>query len=147
MILSDIKETPNYRKKTRIKGRGTGSKRGKTCGRGQKGAGSRSGYKRKIFYEGGQMPLFRRIPKRGFSNALFKIEYGIVNVGQLNDFEAGSVVSLEKLQERGLLKDPKDGLKVLGHGDLKIAITVEAKSFSKSAREKIEKAGGKVKEI
>jgi large subunit ribosomal protein L15 len=147
MNLSDIKLTPNYRRRRKIVGRGTGSQSGKTSGRGQKGAGSRSGYKAKRFYEGGQMPLFRRIPKRGFTNALFKQEYGIINVGELNEFASGSVVSLKDLQAKGLLKDPKAGLKVLGDGELKVALTVEAKQFSKSAREKIEKAGGQVKEI
>lgn len=148
MNLSDVKIFPTERKKRRIRGRGDGSKRGNTSKRGQKGDGSRSGHRAKIFYEGGQMPLFRRLPKRGFSNALFKIEYSTINVGELNEFSKDSVVNLEKLQEAGKIKSPKKGgLKVLGSGDLTVPLTIEAEAFSKSAREKIEKAGGKAKEI
>ncbi|MEK7484250.1 MAG: 50S ribosomal protein L15 [Planctomycetota bacterium] len=147
MNLNDVKSFPTDRKKRRVKGRGDGSKRGNTSGRGQKGDGSRSGHRSKIFYEGGQMPLFRRLPKRGFSNALFKRDYSILNVGDLNEFPQNTVINLEKLQEIGSIKDPKNGLKILGTGELTVALTIEAKAFSKSAREKIEKAGGKAKEI
>lgn len=132
------------RRKVRV-GRGPGSGIGKTSGRGLEGATSRSGWAMKVTYEGGQMPLFRRLPKRGFVNGAFKTVYAVVNVGALSIFAAGSTVGRKELEEKGLLKlDKNTPLKVLGDGDLKVALTVQANHFSKSAETKIEKAGGKV---
>jgi len=128
------------RKRKRI-GRGPGSGSGVTAGRGDKGQKSRSGYSQRFGFEGGQMPLYRRIPKRGFTNK-FKKHCVVVNVGDLNQFRAGSEVSPEKLIERGLVKNIKDGLRVLGDGELTKKLKVKAHHFSKTAKEKIEKAGG-----
>jgi large subunit ribosomal protein L15 len=122
-------------------GRGPGSGKGVTAGRGDKGQKSRSGYSRRFGFEGGQMPLYRRIPKRGFTNK-FQKKYVVLNVRDLNQFRAGSEVSPEKLIEKGLVKNVKDGLRVLGDGDLTKKLKVRAHHFSKSAREKIEAAGG-----
>jgi large subunit ribosomal protein L15 len=127
-------------KKRRV-GRGPGSGRGVTAGRGDKGQKSRSGYSQRFGFEGGQMPLYRRIPKRGFTNR-FRKQYVIVNVRDLNQFRAGSEVSPEKLIENGLVKNIKDGLRVLGEGELTKKLKVKAHHFSKSAKEKIEAAGG-----
>jgi large subunit ribosomal protein L15 len=123
-------------------GRGEGSGHGKTSGRGHKGQKARSGGFHKIGFEGGQMPLMRRLPKRGFAN-IFKKEMAIVNVGDLNKFKAGDEVTLDVLKTRKVVKGKFDGLKVLGQGDISIALTVKAKLFSKTALAKIEKAGGK----
>jgi large subunit ribosomal protein L15 len=130
------------RKKVRV-GRGMGSKLGKTAGAGNKGQQSRTGYSRRAGFEGGQMPLHRRIPKRGFSNP-FPREYAIVNVESLNAFGAGETVTPEALAGRGLVRLRREGVKVLGEGELKVALTVRAHAFSKSAQEKIAGAGGKV---
>jgi large subunit ribosomal protein L15 len=130
------------RKKVRV-GRGMGSKLGKTSGAGNKGQQSRTGYSRRAGFEGGQMPLHRRIPKRGFSNP-FPHEYAIVNVETLNAFGAGETVTPEALAGRGLVRLRREGVKVLGEGELKVALTVRAHAFSKSAQEKIAGAGGKV---
>ena len=129
-------------------GRGIGSGLGKTSGKGHKGQWARSGGGVRPGFEGGQMPLIRRIPKRGFNNH-FKKVYSIVNLSVLENFEANSVVDMEVLNEKGLIKVMKDsiGLKVLGNGTLTKAITVKAKAFSASAKEAIEKAGGKVEQI
>ncbi len=130
-------------KKVRV-GRGTGSGLGKTSGRGQKGQNSRSGGGVRPGFEGGQMPLDRRLPKRGFTN-IFAKKYAIVNVGDLDFVEAGTVVDEKFLYENRIIgKIEKDGVKVLGNGDLTKAITVKANKFSATALEKIEKAGGKV---
>ncbi|MGH9704310.1 MAG: 50S ribosomal protein L15 [Candidatus Acidiferrales bacterium] len=129
-------------RKVRV-GRGMGSKLGKTAGKGNKGQKSRRGYQRRVGFEGGQMPLHRRIPKRGFHN-LFQKSFAIVNVEMLNAFAAGETVSPETLLGRGIVRPRKDGLKVLGDGDLKVALTVRAHAFSRSAAEKITRAGGKV---
>lgn len=128
------------RKRKRV-GRGPGSGNGKTAGRGHKGQKSRSGYKRRAGFEGGQMPLYRRLPKRGFTNTFAK-EWVVVNVGQLNGFEDGGVVSPATLRERGLVKKLRDGLRILGEGKLERKLTVQAHHFSESARAKIEAAGG-----
>ena len=131
------------RKKRRV-GRGEGSGWGKTAGKGSKGQNSRSGGGVKAGFEGGQMPLQRRLPKRGFTN-IFKKTYAVVNVGTLSErFKEGDVVDRAVLIERGILKRKRLPLKVLGEGEINIAITVKADSFSKSAREKIEACGGKV---
>lgn len=130
------------KKKVRV-GRGPGSGLGKTAGRGIKGATSRSGYAMKVTYEGGQMPLFRRLPKRGFRNGRFKVTFVPVNVGDLSIFAAGAV-GLKELREKGLAHGPKGmPVKILGGGELKTALTVTADAFSKSAIAAIEKAGGK----
>jgi large subunit ribosomal protein L15 len=128
-------------------GRGTGSRRGKMSGRGRDGAKSRSGWSSRGM-TGGSIPLWRRLPKRGFSNAPFKKEYSVVNVATLNRFDAGATVTPEDLESLGLLKQPaRSGVKVLGDGDLEKALTVRAHAFSKSAVAKIEGAGGAVEVI
>ena len=129
-------------------GRGIGSGLGKTSGKGHKGQWARSGGGVRPGFEGGQMPLIRRIPKRGFNNH-FKKVYSIVNLSVLENFEANSVVDMEVLNEKGLIKVMKDciGLKVLGNGTLTKPLTVKAKAFSTSAKEAIEKAGGKAEQI
>lgn len=134
-------------KKNKRVGRGPGSGHGKTSCRGGKGQTARSGGSIPPHFEGGQMPLSRRIPKRGFRNALFKKEYEIVNVETLNIFEAGTVVTPELLIQFNVVKGDKDGIKILGDGDLSINLTVKAHKFSKSAVEKIEKSGGKAEVI
>jgi large subunit ribosomal protein L15 len=131
-------------KKIRI-GRGVGSGMGKTAGRGQKGQKARStGLIGKPWFEGGQTPLMRRLPKRGFRNGAFADKVAEVNVGQLDSFDAGATVDVEILREAGLVKGRPDRLKVLGVGELTTKLTIRAHGFSKSAREKIEKAGGSV---
>ena len=112
-----------------------------------KGQNARSGGGVRVGFEGGQTPLFRRLPKRGFSNALFKKEYAIINLDELNKFEDGAEVSLEVLREMGIVKKSKDGLKVLGNGTLEKKLTVKANKFSASAKEQIEKLGGKAEVI
>ena len=125
-------------------GRGIGSGVGKTSGRGQKGQNSRSGGGVRPGYEGGQTPLFKRLPKRGFTN-IHRHEYAIVNLGDINaKFEAGSVVDLEALKKSGLVKKEYEGVKILGNGELDKALTIKAAKFSKTATEKISKAGGTV---
>ena len=128
------------------KGRGTGTGNGKTAGRGHKGQKARSGGKVRIGFEGGQMPLARRIPKRGFNN-IFAKPLTAVNVGTLNAFEAGAVVNAAALIEKGILSDCKYGLKVLANGKLTKKLTVQAKAFSESAKAKIEEAGGKAEVV
>ena len=123
-------------------GRGHGSGNGKTAGKGHKGQNARSGGGVRIGFEGGQMPLARRIPKRGFNN-IFATKYAIVNVSDLNKFKDGTVVDTELLVASGLVKKVNDGVKILGNGDLTAKLTVKAAKFSQSAVEKIEKAGGK----
>ena len=124
-------------------GRGVGSQLGKTSGKGHKGAKARSGGGKRPGFEGGQMPLTRRIPKRGFTN-IFAKEYAIVNVSALNVFDDGAVVTNEALVEKGLVKKVLDGVKVLGGGELEKKLTVSVDKVTESAKEKIEKAGGKV---
>ena len=123
-------------------GRGHGSGNGKTAGKGHKGQNARSGGGVRIGFEGGQMPLARRIPKRGFNN-IFATKYAIVNVSDLNKFKDGTVVDTELLVASGLVKKVNDGVKILGNGDLTVKLTVKAAKFSQSAIDKIEKAGGK----
>ena len=123
-------------------GRGVGSGLGKTSGKGHKGAKARSGGGKRPGFEGGQMPLYRRIPKRGFNN-IYRIEYATVNVGRLEIFENGTVVTAETLKEAGLISKVMDGVKILGHGELTKKLTVEAVKFSDTAKEKIEALGGK----
>ena len=128
-------------------GRGTGSGHGKTCGRGHKGSRSRSGAMRASLHEGGQIPMFRRMPKRGFSNFAFAQRYEVVNVSQLERFEDGAIVSLDTLCEVGLINSPESRVKILGSGELTKRLQVAAHRFSKSAEEKITGCGGTVKVI
>ena len=123
-------------------GRGSGSGLGKTSGKGHKGAKARSGGGKRPGFEGGQMPLYRRVPKRGFTN-IYRIEYAEVNVGELQAFTEGTVVNAELLKAAGLIKNAMDGVKILGNGELTKKLTVEAAKFTASAKEKIEAAGGK----
>lgn len=146
MKLHELQPAPGARKEPTRKGRGLGSGLGKTAGRGHKGQKSRSGGGVRPGFEGGQMPLYRRVPKRGFTN-IFKKEIMIVNIKDLERFEAGTVVTPELLIEAGIIKSLKDGVKVLGNGELTKALTVQANQFSKSAEEKIAASGGKTEVI
>jgi large subunit ribosomal protein L15 len=128
-------------------GRGPGSGLGKTSGRGEKGQKSRSGFARKPGFEGGQMPLHRRIPKRGFTNHRFKKVFAIVNLGRLEIFEAGTIVTPEVLLERGVIKNVRDGVKILGSGSFSKALTVRAHKFSQGSQAAIAKLGGKAELI
>ena len=145
MMIHEITEkTGKYKARKRI-GRGHGSGSGKTSGRGHKGAASRSGYSRRPAFEGGQMQYFRRIPKRGFTNADFKTIYHIVNLATIaTRFEKGATVDATSLVEAGLIRNFKNPVKILGNGDLSIAVNVTADKFSASAVKKIEAAGGSV---
>jgi large subunit ribosomal protein L15 len=143
--LHSLRPPDGARKNRRRVGRGPGSGLGKTSGRGHKGAGSRSGFRRRAGREGGQKPLHQRLPKHGFTN-IFKKEWQIVNVGDLSRCEPGEV-TLETLMSVGLVKKPYLPVKVLGNGEIDKAFTVKAAAFSKSAREKIEAAGGKAEVI
>ena len=143
MKLHELSPAPGSVKDSYRKGRGPGSGNGKTAGKGHKGQNARSGGGVRLGFEGGQLPLYRKLPKRGFKNR-FAVNYSIVNVSQLNDrFEDGDVVNLEKLMEAGIITKPIDGLKILGDGEITKKLTVEAKVFSAAAKEKIEAAGGK----
>jgi len=146
MKLHELKAAPGSSRAPKRKGRGTASGQGKTAGRGMNGQNSRSGGGPRIGFEGGQMPLYRRIPKRGFTN-IWRVEPAIVNVGDLNIFEEGAEVTAELLKEKGLIKKPNSGLKVLGDGKLEKKLTVKADKFSKSAAAAIEQAGGKAEVI
>ena len=128
-------------------GRGPGSGTGKTAGKGHKGQNARSGGGVRPGFEGGQIPLFRRLPKRGFSNAMFKKEYAVINLSDLNKFNDGDIVTPELLKEMGIIKKQLSGVKVLGNGTLEKKVTVKAHKFSESAKEKIETSGGKVEVI
>ena len=147
MKINDLTPAPNSKTARRRVGRGTGSGLGKTCGKGQKGQNSRSGGGVRANFEGGQIPLYRRLPKRGFSNAEFKTTYAVINVSDLNVFEDGTVVTPALLKETGLLKKQLDGVKVLGNGTLERKLTIQANKFSKEAMEKINKAGSKFEVI
>jgi len=144
MKLHEVRNKSDARRPRKRVGRGHGSGTGKTSGRGHKGAKSRSGYKHKAAFEGGQMPLVRRIPKRGFSNYPFRKAWAEVNLSQLDRFAAGSTVDPEVLAECGMVKGRFDGIVILGGGELEAALTVKAHRFSKSAVAKIEAAGGSV---
>src|SRR5262245_2357462 len=147
MNLADVKAVPIPRKHSRRVGRGVGSGRGKTAGRGYKGQKSRSGSHRKLGFAGGQMPLYRRLPKRGFSNQPFKVEYAVVNVGDLNGFPAKASIGPDEIKAAGLVPRSSKLVKVLGGGELKLALTVRAHKFSAKAKEAIAKAGGTAEEI
>ena len=144
MKLNELETTKKNRKRI---GRGPGSGSGKTSGKGHKGQNARSGGGVRPGFEGGQLPLFRRLPKRGFSNAMFKTVYATINVSDLEKFENGAVVTPELLKEMGILKKQLSGVKVLGNGELTKKVTVKASKFSKSAIEKIEAKGGKAEVI
>lgn len=146
MKLHELSPTPGARKKRVRVGRGLGSGLGKTSGRGHKGQNARSGGGVRTGFEGGQMPLYRRLPKRGFKN-IFRKEYAEVNVEKLNRFEDGEVVDPVTLIEKGILKNVRDGIRVLGNGELSKKLTVRAQGFTKTAQEKIQAAGGKVEVI
>ncbi len=128
-------------------GRGSGSKLGKTSGKGQKGQKARSGGGVNPVFEGGQLPLYRRIPKRGFKNAMFKTVYAVINLNDLNRFEDGTLVTPTLLKETGIIKNQLDGIKVLGNGKLEKKLTIQANKFSKSALEKINESGSKAEVI
>ena len=147
MNLSELNAVPIRRNKRKRVGRGPGTGHGKTSGRGHNGQKSRSGYSRRYGFEGGQMPLFRRLPKKGFNNARFRIEYAIVNVGQLENFEDGAEVDLDALRNAQLVQKKAERLKVLGKGTLSRRLVVKAHKFSASARQMIEAAGGSVEEV
>ena len=143
MKLNELKPVEGARHYKKRVGRGTGSGLGKTSTRGHKGQNARSGGGVRPGFEGGQTPLFKRLPKRGFTN-INRLEYAVVNVNDLNTFEAGSVVDLQALKQKGLVKKEYEGVKVLGNGELKVALTVKAKKFSETAKEKISAAGGSI---
>ena len=146
MKLHELSPAPGSKKAAVRVGRGLGSGLGKTSGRGQKGQNSRSGGGTRPGFEGGQKPLYLRLPKRGFTN-IFRKEYVEINVGALERFEAGTVVDAVLLVECGLIKNLRDGIRVLGNGELTKALTVQAAGFSAGAAEKIQAAGGKAEVI
>ncbi len=147
MKLYELNSAPEAKSKKRV-GRGPGSGMGKTSTRGQKGQKSRSGASIPAWFQGGQTPLYRRIPKRGFSNAKFRTEFATINLSDLNKhFNDGDVVTPELLKEKGIIKQQLCGVKVLGNGELEKKITVKANRFSSSAVTKIESAGGKAEVI
>jgi large subunit ribosomal protein L15 len=141
-----LKPAPGSRKNRKRVGRGPGSGHGKTAGRGEKGQKSRSGYARRRGFEGGQMPLHRRLPKRGFRNP-FGTEFRTVNVERLNGFPAGSQVEPELLERSGLLRKGREPVKILGGGELRVALVVRAHRFTRSAVRKIEAAGGRAERV
>ena len=146
MKLNELSPAQGSAKAAYRKGRGPGSGNGKTAGKGHKGQNARSGGGVRPGFEGGQLPLYRKLPKRGFKNR-FAVNYSIINVAALNKFEDGAVVDLEALVAAKLVRKPLDGLKVLGNGDLTKKLTVKATVFSATAKEKIEAAGGKTEEV
>ncbi|QQE78514.1 50S ribosomal protein L15 [Alicyclobacillus sp. SO9] len=147
MQLHDLKPAEGSKHSRKRVGRGTSSGMGKTSTRGHKGQWARSGGGVRPGFEGGQTPFFKRLPKRGFSNARFKKTLAVVNLERLNEFEADTVVTPELLKERRMVRELLDGVKVLGSGDLNVKLTVRANAFSGAAKEKIEAAGGTVEVI
>ncbi len=147
MKLHELKFLEGSKKNIKRLGRGSSSGTGKTSGRGQKGQNSRSGGGVRPGFEGGQLPLYRRLPKRGFSNALFKKTYAVINVSDLNMFNDGAEVTPELLKEMGIIKKELSGIKVLGNGSLEKKLTVKANCFSSVAKNKIEAVGGKAEVI
>ena len=142
MKLFELQPGVGSNKDTKRKGRGHGSGNGKTAGRGHKGQNARSGGGVRIGFEGGQMPIYRRLPKRGFNN-VFALKYAEINVSDLNKFEDGAVVDATSLKEAGIIKKALDGIKVLGNGEVSKKVTVKAAKFTEAAKEKIVAAGGK----
>lgn len=140
--LETLSNTSRPKKRRKLLGRGPGSKRGKTCCRGQKGEGARSGYKRRMGYEGGGVPLHKRVPTRGFSNARFACKLDVINLGQIDVvYKDGETVSLESLREKGFIKGKSNGIKVLAAGKLSKKITFKVEAFSEMAKEKLKEAG------
>ena len=146
MKLNQLSPAEGSAKAAWRKGRGAGSGNGKTAGKGHKGQNARSGGGVRPGFEGGQLPLYRKLPKRGFKNR-FAVNYAIINVAALNRFEDGAVVDMEALKAAKLVRKELDGIKVLGEGELTKKLTVKATVFSASAKEKIEAAGGKIEEV
>ncbi len=146
MKLHELSPAPGSKKERKRIGRGPASGQGKTAGKGHKGQKARSGKGMRAGFEGGQMPLQRRVPKRGFVN-IFGKEYAIVNISALEAFKAGDVVDTALLMQRGIIKKPLDGVKILGKGELTKKLTVKVHAFSESAKQKIESAGGKAEVI
>jgi len=146
MKLENLISTPERKVSKRV-GRGPGSGMGKTSTRGQKGQKSRSGASIPVWFQGGQSPLYRRLPKRGFNNARFKTEYAVINLDDLNRFNDGDVITPELLKEKGIVKKQLAGIKVLAYGELTKKVTVKAHRFSSKAVTKIENAGGTVEVI
>lgn len=147
MKLFELQPAPGAKKAPMRKGRGAGSGNGKTAGKGHKGQNARAGGGVRPGFEGGQMPLYRRMPKRGFNNKRFANLYTEVNLAQLNKFEDGTVVTAELLEENGVISKINDGVAILGNGELTKKLTVKAAKFTKTASQKIEAAGGKVEVI
>jgi large subunit ribosomal protein L15 len=144
MRLNNLKPRPGAKHRVKRLGCGESSGHGKTSGKGHKGQKARSGGSIRLGFEGGQMPLIRRLPKRGFNNAAFKVRYAVVNLDELEIFDAGSEINEQLLREKGLISGKFDGLKILGRGEITRKLTIEADKFSESARQKIEQAGGSV---
>ncbi len=147
MRLDELRSAPGSRTLPKRKGRGHGTGNGKTAGRGHKGQNSRAGGGVRPGFEGGQMPLYRRLPKRGFNNKRFATVYAEINIRDLDLFDDGQEIGVEELRGKGLVKKAFDGLVVLGSGDMNKKLTVKAQKFTKTAKEKIEKAGGKAEVI
>ena len=147
MKLNELKPAAGSSEKAWRKGRGPGSGNGKTAGKGHKGQNARSGGGVRPGFEGGQIPMYRRLPKRGFTNDMFKKVYAIINVDALDRFEDGAEVTVETLVQEGIIKDTLSGVKILGNGEITKKLTVKANVFSASAQEKIEAAGGKAEVI
>ncbi len=147
MKLHELQPNEGSTKIRKRVGRGAGSGLGKTSGKGHKGQNARSGGGVRVGFEGGQLPLFRRLSKRGFNNYNFRTVYATVNVSDLERFEDGTVVTKELLKENGLIKKELDGIKILGNGELTKKLTVQANKFSNTAKEKIENNGGKIEVI
>lgn len=149
MNINELKASPGARQTPFRKGRGVGTGNGKTSGRGHKGQNSRAGGGVRPGFEGGQMPIYRRLPKRGFNNKRFALHYVEINVVDLNKFDDGTVVDAALLNASGVINLPKvnDGIKILGFGELTKKLTVKADAFTSGAKEKIEKAGGSVEEV
>ena len=145
MKLHELAPPEGAKKSRKRLGRGPGSGHGKTAGKGHKGQNARSGGKTVVGFEGGQMPLQRRLPKRGFAN-IFRKQYAVINVRDLERFEAGAEVDAKLLRDAGLVSGSYDGIKVLGHGELNKAVTVKADKWSQSAAQKITNAGGSIQE-
>ena len=146
MKLHELSPAQGSAKAAYRKGRGAGSGNGKTAGKGHKGQNARSGGGVRVGFEGGQLPLYRKLPKRGFKNR-FAVNYSIVNVSALNRFEDGAIVDIETLKAAKLVRKELDGVKILGNGELTKKLTVKATVFSATAKEKIEAAGGKIEEV
>jgi large subunit ribosomal protein L15 len=147
MKLHELSPAPGSAEKAWRKGRGPGSGNGKTAGKGHKGQNARSGGGVRPGFEGGQIPMYRRLPKRGFTNDMFKKEFATVNVSTLEQFDNGTEITLEFLMQEGIVKKALCGLKILGNGDLTKKLTVKAAAVSEGAKQKIEAAGGKVEVV